>query len=103
MGATEVIIPGEDSQKEEDKYRDVTYIWEVKYGTKELISPTEADSQYRKETSCCLMGGCWEEKDWEFGVSRCKLLYTGWIDEKFSLYSTGKHMQELKNRHAKRI
>jgi len=71
MGATEVIIPGEESQREEDKYRDVTYLW--------------------------------EEKDWEFGVSRCKVLYTGWIDEKFSLYSTGKYMQELKNRHAKRI
>ena len=56
MGATEVIIPGEDSQKEEDKYRDVTYIWEVKYGTKELISPTEADSQIQKRDFLLLNG-----------------------------------------------
>ena len=68
-----------------------------------LFPQQKQTHRYRKETSCCLMGGCWEEKDWEFGVSRCKLLYTGWIDEKFSLYSTGKYMQELKNRHAKRI
>ena len=38
------------------------------------------------------------EKDWEFGISRYKLLYTGWIDEKLSLYSTGKDMQELKTK-----
>ena len=25
-------------------------------------------------------------KDWEFGVSRCKLLHTGWISNKVLLY-----------------
>ena len=28
-------------------------------------------------------------KDWEFGISRGKLLYIGWINSKFLLYSTG--------------
>ena len=28
-------------------------------------------------------------KDWEFGVSRCKLLYIEWINNKDLLYSTG--------------
>ena len=33
------------------------------------------------------------EKDWEFGISRGKLLYTGWINNKVLLYSTGNYIQ----------
>ena len=38
------------------------------------------------------MGGK-EEKDWEFGISRYKLLYIGWINHKVLLYSTGNCIQ----------
>ena len=31
--------------------------------------------------------------DLEFGVSRCKLLYIEWINNKVLLYSTGNHIQ----------
>ena len=31
--------------------------------------------------------------DWEFGISRCKLLYTEWINNKVLLYSTGNYIQ----------
>ena len=31
--------------------------------------------------------------DWEFGVSRCKLLHLEWIDNKVLLYSTGNYIQ----------
>ena len=31
--------------------------------------------------------------DWEFGVSRCKLVYIGWINNKVLLYSTGNYSQ----------
>ena len=31
--------------------------------------------------------------DWEFGISRCKLLYIGWINNKVLLYSTGNYFQ----------
>ena len=31
--------------------------------------------------------------EWEFGISRCKLVYTGWINNKVLLYSTGNHIQ----------
>ena len=27
--------------------------------------------------------------DWEFGISRCKLLYIGWINDRVLLDSTG--------------
>ena len=30
---------------------------------------------------------------WEFGVSRYKLLYIGWISNKVPLYSTGNYIQ----------
>ena len=31
--------------------------------------------------------------EWEFGISRCKLLYAGWINNKVLLYSTGNYIQ----------
>ena len=34
-----------------------------------------------------------EEKDWESGVDSCKLLHTGWINNKVQLYSTGNNIQ----------
>ena len=32
-------------------------------------------------------------KDGEFGISRCKLLYIGWINNKVLLFSTGNYIQ----------
>ena len=32
-------------------------------------------------------------KDWEFGISRCKLIYTEWIINKVLLCSTGNYIQ----------
>ena len=34
-----------------------------------------------------------ERKDWEFGISKCKLLYIGWINNKVLLFSTGNYIQ----------
>ena len=31
--------------------------------------------------------------DWEFGISRCKLLYIEWINNKVLLYTTGNDSQ----------
>ena len=31
--------------------------------------------------------------DWEFGISKCKLLYIEWINNKFLLYSTGSYIK----------
>ena len=33
--------------------------------------------------------------DWEFGISRCKLLHIEWINSKILLYSTGNYIQYL--------
>ena len=37
--------------------------------------------------------GCGGGKDWEFGVSRCKLLCIEWINNKVPLYNTGNYIQ----------
>ena len=33
--------------------------------------------------------------DWEFGISRCKVLYTEWMNNKVLLHSTGNYIQYL--------
>ena len=37
--------------------------------------------------------------DWEFGISRCKLIYIEWINNKDLLYSTGKYTEYLMINH----
>ena len=37
--------------------------------------------------------------DGEFGISRCKLLYIGWINNKVLPYSTGNYIQYLVRNH----
>ena len=69
-------------------------MWNLKYGTNEAIYKTETDSQ-AKRTDLWLLrrrdrgGG----RDWEFGISRCKLLYIRWINNRVLLYSTGNYIQ----------
>ena len=38
-------------------------------------------------------GEGWGGKDWEFEISRCKLFYIGWINNKVLLYITRKYIQ----------
>ena len=39
----------------------------------------------REQTSVCQEGGAWGGMEWEVGVSRCKLLYMEWINNKVLL------------------
>ena len=61
-------------------------MWKLKYDENELIYETETNPQtYR--TDLWLLGGRGGGggRDWEFGISRCKLLHTEWIDNKVLL------------------
>ena len=50
----------------------------------------EADPQTQRKDLWLPRGRAGGEGvDWEFGISRCKLLYIGWINSKVLLYSTG--------------
>ena len=72
---------------------DISYMWNLKYDTNQCICETETDSIRHREQTC----GCPGERggmNWEFGVSRCKLLYIEWIN-KVLLYNTGNYIQYL--------
>ena len=60
----------------------------MEYDTNE----TETDS-HREQTVVDKGEGAGRGMDWEFGISRCKLLHIEWINIKVLLYSTGKHIQ----------
>ena len=61
-------------------------MWDLKYDTNELIYETKTISQIqRTDFQLSVVGG--GRKDWEFGVSRHKLLHTGWIRVRVLLYS----------------
>ena len=44
----EIIILSEVSQTEKDKYHVISHMWNLKYGTNELIYKTETDSQAQR-------------------------------------------------------
>ena len=56
-----------------------------------LSTKQKQTHRHREQTYGCQGGG--GEKDWEFGISRCKPLYIGWINNKFIVYSTGNYIQ----------
>ena len=46
----------------------------------------------REQTYGCQGGGEGSGMDWEFGVTRCKLLHLVWINNEILLYSTGNYI-----------
>ena len=51
-------------------------MWNLKYDTNKLIYRTETDSQTQRTALWLPRGkGGGGGRDWEFGISRCKLLY----------------------------
>ena len=87
----EVITLSEVCQKEIDKYH-ITYTWNLKYDTNEL---SMKQKQTHKRTDLWLPRGRGgkEGMEWEFGVSRYKLVYIEWINNKVLWYSTGNYIQ----------
>ena len=65
---------------------DTTSVWNLKYNTNVHNHKIEIDLWLPSRRS----GG--RRKDWEFGISRCKLLYTEWINNKVLLHSTGHYI-----------
>ena len=57
------------------------------------IYKTETDSDIENRLVVAKGEGGGGGKDWEFGVSRCKLVYIGWINNKALLYSTENYIQ----------
>ena len=73
---------------------DITYMWNLKYDTNELIYEIETDSQTWKTNSWLPKGkGGGGMVNSEFGISRYKVLYIKQINNKVLLYSTGNYIQ----------
>ena len=47
-----------------------------------LSTKQKQTQQHRKQTVVAKGGGDWRGKDWDLGISRCKLLSIGWIDNR---------------------
>ena len=74
----------------------VQAFWEVELIlSKCLFDPQGTSSTLGGFSSKFSIGGGREAEgmDWEFGISRCKLLYTECITNEDLLYSTGNHIQ----------
>ena len=56
-----------------------------------LSTKQKQTHRHREQTYGCQWGG--GRVDWEFGVSRCKLLHIEWINNKVLLYSTRNYIQ----------
>ena len=64
-------------------------MWNLKYDTNEHIYKTDVQNRLVVAKGKGAGGGL----HWEFGINRCKLLYTGWINNKILLCSTGNYTQ----------
>ena len=53
----------------------------------------QKQTQGHREQICGYQGEGGRGMDWEFGISSCKLVYIGWINNEVLLYSTGNYIQ----------
>ena len=74
---------------------DITYFWNLKYDTNELIYKNKIEIHWHREHTCGLPRGKREcvEEDSVFGISRCRLSHMEWINNKVLLSSTRKYTQ----------
>ena len=54
---------------------------------------------HREQTCGCQEGGRGSGIDWEFGVTRCKLLHSEWISNEVLLCRTGSYIWSLAMEH----
>ena len=73
------------SERERQIPHDITYKWNLKYDTNELIYETNRLTDIKNRLVVAKGEGSGGEMDWEFGISRCKLVYIGWINNKVLL------------------
>ena len=90
-----VIVKKEDlAERERQIPYDITYMWTLKYDTNvQYLSMKQKQTHRHREWICGCQVGAGEGKDWEFGISRCKLFYIRWINNKVLLYGTGNYIQ----------
>ena len=68
-------------------------MWNLKYDTDDPIYETETKSGTENRLVVAKGEGGGRGQEWEFGISRCKLVYIEWINNKVLPYSTGNYIQ----------
>ena len=69
---------------------DFTYMQNLKFDITEPTYETETDLE---QTCACQGEVVGRGMGWEFGISRCKLIYIEWINNEVLLYSTRNYVQ----------
>ena len=72
---------------------DITYRWDLKYDTNELIYKTETDSQTQKTTLWLPKGKGWGRDKLGVWDYQTQTIYTEWINSQVPLYSTGNYVK----------
>ena len=80
------------SERERQIPYNITYIWNL-IMTQMNISTKQKQTDIENRCVVVKEEGRGGGMDWEFGISRCKLLYTGYINNKVLQYSTGNYIQ----------
>ena len=80
------------SERERQIPHDVIYMCNVKYGTSEPTYKIKTDSKTENRLEVAKREGGGSGMDWEFGLSRCKLLHLKWISNEILLYNTGRYI-----------
>ena len=71
----EIITLSEASQKEKDKNHIITYMWNQQYDTMNLSTDRNRLTDQEDRPVVAKEETEWGRMNWEFGISRCKLLY----------------------------
>ena len=60
------------------------------------LSTEQKQTHGHGEQACGCQGvGGGSQMDWDFGISRCKLLHSEWVSNEVLLYNTGIYIQSL--------
>ena len=81
------------SEREGQIPYDISYTCNFKYNTCEHIYETNRLTDIEDRLAAAKEEGVEGGTDWEFGISRCKLVYIRWINNKILLCSTGNYIQ----------
>ena len=89
--------------EEKDKHHMISPICRIwNMAPMSLYTEQKQNLKHREQTCGCQGGGGGTGRDWEFEISRWKLLYLEWISNEVLLYNTGNCIQSLVIEHDRR-
>ena len=91
----EILILSEVSQKENDKYHTVSLISGIQCMAQWTYLHKRNELMFLENRLWLSGGGGGSGMDWDFRVSRCKLLHLEWVSNEILLYSTRNYTQSL--------